>query len=43
MDIATAEVRGFDIDIAKAITEHILGRDGSAIFVEVTSKLEFRY
>ena len=27
-----------DIDIAKAITEHILGRDGSAIFVEVTSK-----
>ena len=38
MDIATAEVRGFDIDIAKAITEHILGRDGSAIFVEVTSK-----
>jgi putative glutamine transport system substrate-binding protein len=38
MDIATGEVRGFDIDIAKAITEHILGRDGNAIFVEVTSK-----
>lgn len=38
MDIATGEVRGFDIDIAKAITEYILGRDGNAIFVEVTSK-----
>ncbi|OTN76547.1 glnH [Enterococcus sp. 8G7_MSG3316] len=38
MDIATGEVRGFDIDIARAITEKILGRDGNAIFVEVTSK-----
>ncbi len=38
MDIATREVRGFDIDIARAITEKILGRDGNAIFVEVTSK-----
>lgn len=38
MDIATGEVRGFDIDIAKALTEKMLGRDGNAIFVEVTSK-----
>lgn len=38
MDIATSDVKGFDIDIASAITEKILGRDGSAVFVEVTSK-----
>ncbi|MFV0558334.1 MAG: transporter substrate-binding domain-containing protein [Enterococcus sp.] len=38
MDIASREVKGFDIDIAKAITEKILGRDGNAEFVEVTSK-----
>lgn len=38
MDIATGEVRGFDIDIARKITEKLLGRDGNAIFVEVTSK-----
>lgn len=38
MDIPSREVKGFDIDIAKAITEEILGRDGRATFVEVTSK-----
>jgi len=38
MDISSQEVKGFDIDIAKAITEKILGRDGHATFVEVTSK-----
>ncbi|MFD2728115.1 transporter substrate-binding domain-containing protein [Enterococcus camelliae] len=38
MDISSREVKGFDIDIAKAITEEILGRDGNAVFVEVTSK-----
>ena len=38
MDIPSREVKGFDIDIAKAITEKILGRDGRATFVEVTSK-----
>lgn len=38
MDIASREVKGFDIDIAKAVTEKILGRDGNAVFVEVTSK-----
>ncbi|MGX7195241.1 transporter substrate-binding domain-containing protein [Enterococcus olivae] len=38
MDIPSREVKGFDIDIAKAITEKLLGRDGRATFVEVTSK-----
>lgn len=38
MDIETHHVKGFDIDIAEAITEKILGRDGDAVFVEVTSK-----
>ena len=38
MDIPSREVKGFDIDIAKAVTEKILGRDGHATFVEVTSK-----
>ncbi|MDU6524708.1 MAG: transporter substrate-binding domain-containing protein, partial [Enterococcus sp.] len=38
MDIKTREVEGFDIDIAKAITKEILGKDGKAEFVEVTSK-----
>lgn len=38
MDIETKQVKGFDIDIAEGITEKILGRDGDAIFVEVTSK-----
>lgn len=38
MDISSREVKGFDIDIAKAITERILGREGHATFVEVTSK-----
>lgn len=38
MDVKTKEVKGFDIDIARGITEKILGPDASAIFVEVTSK-----
>ncbi|MGY3750641.1 transporter substrate-binding domain-containing protein [Vagococcus acidifermentans] len=38
MNIETRQVEGFDIDIAKAITEDILGEDGQAEFVEVTSK-----
>lgn len=38
MDISSRQVKGFDIDMAKAITEEILGRDGNADFVEVTSK-----
>lgn len=38
MDIKTRDVEGFDIDIAKAITKEILGEEGKAEFVEVTSK-----
>lgn len=38
MDIKSGEVQGFDIDIAKAITKKILGEDGQADFIEVTSK-----
>lgn len=38
MDIESRTVQGFDIDIAKALTEKILGKDGKAEFVEVTSK-----
>lgn len=38
MDVANGEVKGFDIDIARAITEKLLGPQGSAVFVEVTSK-----
>lgn len=38
MDIESRTVQGFDIDIAKAITKKILGEDGKAEFVEVTSK-----
>ncbi|GCF93632.1 glutamine ABC transporter substrate-binding protein [Enterococcus florum] len=38
MNIETREVEGFDIDIARAITKQILGEEGQADFVEVTSK-----
>ena len=38
MNIENREVEGFDIDIAKALTKEILGEDGKAEFVEVTSK-----
>ncbi|MBM7711612.1 transporter substrate-binding domain-containing protein [Enterococcus xiangfangensis] len=38
MDIKTRKVEGFDIDIAKAITKEILGKEGKAEFTEVTSK-----
>lgn len=38
MDIKSSTVQGFDIDIAKAITQKILGKNGKAEFVEVTSK-----
>lgn len=38
MNIETRQVEGFDIDIAKAITQEILGDKGEAEFVEVTSK-----
>ncbi|MEK6190349.1 MAG: transporter substrate-binding domain-containing protein [Carnobacterium alterfunditum] len=37
-DIKSSEIRGFDIDIAKAITEELTGDAANAEFVEVTSK-----
>ncbi|WP_407370844.1 transporter substrate-binding domain-containing protein [Carnobacterium sp.] len=37
-DIQSSEIRGFDIDIAKAITEELTGDADNAEFVEVTSK-----
>jgi putative glutamine transport system substrate-binding protein len=37
-DIQSGEIRGFDIDIAKAITEELTGDAANAEFVEVTSK-----
>ena len=37
-DIKSGEIRGFDIDIAKAITEELTGDAANAEFVEVTSK-----
>ena len=38
MDIESRTVQGFDVDIAKAITERSLGENGKATFVEATSK-----
>lgn len=38
MNIETREVEGFDIDIAKEITKRLLGEEGQANFIEVTSK-----
>ncbi|MGX7420329.1 transporter substrate-binding domain-containing protein [Carnobacterium gallinarum] len=38
INVKTNEIEGFDIDMAKAITKEILGEDGQANFVEVTSK-----
>lgn len=37
MDIKTGKIKGFDVDIAKALTQHILGPSGRAKFVQVTS------
>ena len=38
MDIRSGEIRGFDIDMAKAITKKLLGKNGHAKFMQVTSK-----
>ncbi|MGX7024282.1 transporter substrate-binding domain-containing protein [Vagococcus hydrophili] len=38
MNIEERKVEGFDIDIASAVTRRVLGEDGKAEFVEVTSK-----
>lgn len=37
-NIAAREIQGFDIDIAKALTEEITGDAANAEFIEVTSK-----
>lgn len=38
MDVGTGQIKGFDIDVAKAVTKKILGTKGKAKFVQVTSK-----
>lgn len=38
MDVKDNQVKGFDVDIAKAITKRILGENGRAKFVQVTSQ-----
>ncbi|KIS03962.1 transporter substrate-binding domain-containing protein [Paucilactobacillus wasatchensis] len=38
MDIKNSKVQGFEIDMAKALTKEILGKDGKAVFVPVTSQ-----
>ncbi|KRL05658.1 transporter substrate-binding domain-containing protein [Liquorilactobacillus oeni] len=38
MDVKSGQIRGFDIDMAKAITKKVLGKSGHAKFVQVTSK-----
>src|SRR5699024_7893103 len=37
-NIEKGEIEGFDIDIAKALTEEITGDAEDAVFIEVTSK-----
>ncbi|BAP86435.1 glutamine ABC transporter substrate-binding protein [Paucilactobacillus hokkaidonensis JCM 18461] len=38
MDIKDSKVKGFEIDLAKAMTKEILGKNGKAVFVPVTSQ-----
>lgn len=37
MNIKTSIDQGFEVDIAKALTKEILGKDGKAVFVPITS------
>ncbi|MTV82115.1 transporter substrate-binding domain-containing protein [Secundilactobacillus folii] len=37
MDVKTGQIKGFEVDLAKAITKQILGPKGKAEFVQVTS------
>ncbi|KRK33190.1 transporter substrate-binding domain-containing protein [Loigolactobacillus bifermentans] len=37
MNVKTGVIQGFDVDMAKHITKHILGKDGKAKFVQITS------
>lgn len=38
MNVKTGKVEGFEIDLAKAMTKEILGKNGKAVFVPVTSQ-----
>ncbi|ETY75034.1 glutamate ABC transporter substrate-binding protein [Lactiplantibacillus fabifermentans] len=38
MDVSDNTIKGFDVDIAKALTKKILGKNGKAKFVQVTSQ-----
>ncbi|WP_462398941.1 glutamate ABC transporter substrate-binding protein [Lacticaseibacillus pantheris] len=37
LDVKSNQIKGFDVDMAKAITKHILGKKGKAEFVTITS------
>jgi putative glutamine transport system substrate-binding protein len=37
MNVKTGVIQGFDVDMAKHITKHILGKDGKTKFVQITS------
>ena len=38
MDVRDNQIKGFDVDMAKHITRHILGKKGKAKFIQVTSQ-----
>ncbi|WP_057803528.1 glutamate ABC transporter substrate-binding protein [Pediococcus stilesii] len=38
MNVKTSQIEGFDIDMAKALTKKMLGKDAKANFVQVTSQ-----
>ncbi|WP_057770075.1 transporter substrate-binding domain-containing protein [Lactobacillus selangorensis] len=37
MDVKDSQIKGFDVDIAKAVTQQMLGKNSQAKFVQVTS------
>ena len=38
MDVKDSQIKGFDIDIAKALTKQMLGKKAKANFIQVTSQ-----
>ncbi|MDO4912879.1 MAG: transporter substrate-binding domain-containing protein [Lactobacillus sp.] len=38
MDIKSQKIQGFELDLAKALTKQMLGKDGKAVFVQTTAK-----
>ncbi|WP_283679267.1 transporter substrate-binding domain-containing protein [Lentilactobacillus sp. Marseille-Q4993] len=38
MDVKDNQIKGFEVDLAKAMTKQILGKDGKARFLQVTSQ-----